>query len=144
MTAEGPGQDDVLGVVNNVDQLLSLLLLELRGPAEQQCLEHLLSEKVLERLLGWGSLTGRYSNVLRLEQLKLYELLLSNAPHLQLLTHEPFLRPLLGLLDFCLGECFPADIEKRLILLLNQLCVCLMQNPTLLDLFFTDEQGPKR
>lgn len=143
--AEGPSQDDVLGVVNNLEQLLQLLVLELRGgPDRQHCLEYLLSEKVLEQLLTWSTITGRYNNVLRLEQLKMYEMLLSNAPQNHLLTHEPFLRPMLTLLTSCLNECFPADIEKRLILLLNQLCVCLMQNPALLDLFFSPQSGPAR
>ncbi|KAF4528378.1 hypothetical protein B566_EDAN016912 [Ephemera danica] len=145
--ADGPSPDDVLGVVNNLEQLMSLLLLELKGPGnseeQQHCLEHLLSENVLERLLMWSRLTSRYNN-LRLEQLKLYEMLLSNAPQRQLLIHEPFLRPLLSLLSSCANEYFPPDTEKRLILLLNQLCVCLMQNPALLDLFFTSENGPGR
>lgn len=33
-------------------------------------------------------------------------------------------------------EIFPTDVEKRLVILLNQLCVVLMQNVHLLDLFF--------
>lgn len=67
--------------------------------------------------------------------MKLYELLVSNSRH-QLLVHEPFVRPLLRLLASCSGECFPHEIEKRLVVLLNQLCVSLMQNVELLDLFF--------
>lgn len=85
----------------------------------------------------------RYANAVRLEQLKLYEMLVSQSRH-QLLVHEPFLKPLLKLLTSCLGECFPDDVEKRLVLLLNQLCVLLMQNIDLLDLFFissTEDKG---
>lgn len=69
-------------------------------------------------------------------------MLISQSRH-QLLVHEPFLRPLLKLLKSCQGEVFPNDVEKRLVLLLNQLCVLLMQNIDLLDLFFyTSNQGP--
>lgn len=84
----------------------------------------------------------RYANAVRLEQLKLYELLVSHSRH-QLLVHEPFLRPLLKILASSQSEIFPPDIEKRLVILLNQLCVVLMQNVHLLDLFFfsSSQQG---
>lgn len=78
----------------------------------------------------------RYSNAVRLEQLKLYEQLVTNSRHQLLLVHESFLRPLLKLLTSSLGAEYPTDVEKRLVILLNQLCVVLMQNVNLLDLFF--------
>lgn len=77
----------------------------------------------------------RFNNTVRLEQLKLYELLVSNAGQ-QFLVHEPFLRPLLKLLTSCSSEVYPVEIEKRLVILLNQLCVSVMCNIQLLDLFF--------
>lgn len=107
------------------------------------CQEYLLSENLLDKLYEWSRTTGRYSNAVRLEQLKLYELLVSHSRH-QVLVHEPFLRPLLKLLASSVGEIFPTDIEKRLVILLNQLCVVLMQNVHLLDLFFcssSQQQG---
>ena len=74
-----PSQDDVLGVVNHVDRMATLLLLELRdfspanqgnrllniAPAQIQthcspCLEYLLSENLLEKLYEWSLHTGRY------------------------------------------------------------------------------------
>lgn len=78
----------------------------------------------------------RYTNAVRLEQLKLYEMLVSQSRH-QLLVHEPFLGPLLKLLTACQDEIFPTggELEKLLVSLLNQLCVLLMQNIDLLDLF---------
>lgn len=142
--------DDVLGVVNHLDHMVTLLLVELHNsnkvalPNGQQpacpCLEYLLSENLLDKLYQWSLTTGRYANAVRLEQLKLFELLVSHSRH-QLLVHEPFLRPLLKLLASCQNEIFPHDVGKRLVLLLNQLCVILMQNVHLLDLFFfTSEQ----
>jgi hypothetical protein len=87
----------------------------------------------------------RYGNAIRLEQLKLYELLVSHSRH-QLLVHEPFIRPLLRLLTSCAGEVFSVKLEERLVVLLNQLCVSLMQNIELLDLFFyaSADQGPAK
>lgn len=73
---------------------------------------------------------------MRLEQLKLYEQLVTHSRHQLLLVHEPFLKPLLKMLASSQGEVFPTDVEKRLVILLNQLCVVLMQNVHLLDLFF--------
>ncbi|XP_055378728.1 FHIP family protein GJ17503 isoform X2 [Condylostylus longicornis] len=139
--------DDVLGVVSHLDYMVTLLLVELhhvhkislptpnQTPPPAPCLEYLLSENLLDKLYEWGITTGGYANAVRLEQLKLYELLLSYSKH-QLLCHEPFLRPLLKMLASSQGEIFPPDVEKRLVILLNQLCVVLMQNVPLLDLFF--------
>ncbi|XP_017047584.1 FHIP family protein GE18198 isoform X3 [Drosophila ficusphila] len=148
-----PSHDDVLGVVSHLDYMVTLLLVELHhcnkvslpaaeasGPPAAPCLEFLLSENLLDKLYEWACTTGRYSNAVRLEQLKLYELLVSHSRH-QLLCHEPFLRPLLKILASSQGEIFPPDLEKRLVILLNQLCVVLMQNVHLLDLFFFSAQS---
>lgn len=141
--------DDVLAVVNHLDHMVTLLLVELHNcnkmtlPNGQQpsapCLEFMLSDNLLDKLFEWSVSTGRYANAVRLEQLKLYELLVSHSRH-QLLVHEPFLRPLLKLLASCQNEIFPQDVGKRLVILLNQLCVVLMQNVHLLDLFFCSTQ----
>lgn len=136
--------------------MVTLLLLELHNcnknsvPTQNQqqsqsapCLEYLLSENLLDKLYEWGTTTGRYSNAVRLEQLKLYEQLVTHSRQQLLLVHESFLRPLLKILLSCQNETFPTDVEKRLVILLNQLCVVLMQNVHLLDLFFcsTTQQG---
>lgn len=149
-----PMQDDVLGIVNHLGQMVAFLLLELRTAGNSpnnengqscSCLDFLLSENLLDKLFAWSMHTGRYGNAIRLEQLKLYELLVSQSRH-QLLVHEPFIRPLLRLLASCAGEVFPVELEKRLVVLLNQLCVSLMQNIELLDLFFyaSADQGPAK
>lgn len=85
----------------------------------------------------------RYTNVVRLELLKFYELLVSQSRHL-LLVHEPFLRPMLKLFTSCRGEVFEKDKEKKLVALLYQLCVLLMQNVDLVDLFIIKEQEKSR
>ncbi|KAL0272983.1 UNVERIFIED_CONTAM: hypothetical protein PYX00_005771 [Menopon gallinae] len=147
-----PIHDDVLGVVNHLGQMVTLLVLELRpnervesSQAPTPCLEHLLSENILERLFNWSIHTGRFINDVKLEQLKLYELFVSHAGQ-QLLVHEPFLRPLLKLLSSCTSEVYPVEVEKHLVLLLNQLCVSVMHNIQLLDLFFSapSKQGPAK
>ncbi|XP_058833602.1 FHIP family protein AAEL005291-like isoform X1 [Topomyia yanbarensis] len=141
----GHPHDDVLGVVTHLEHMATLLLVELHhcnkvslpgAPVPSApCLEHLLSENLLDKLYEWGIKTGRYANAVRLEQLKFYEPLVSHSRH-QLLVHEPFLRPLLKLLASSQNEIYPPDVAKRLVILLNQLCVVLMQNVHLLDLFF--------
>lgn len=66
-----PSQDDVLGVVNHIDQMVTLLSLELRDhnlhnyqqtntATHSPCLEHLLSENLLVKLYSWSVHTGRY------------------------------------------------------------------------------------
>uniref|UniRef100_A0A1B6E9D5 FHF complex subunit HOOK-interacting protein C-terminal domain-containing protein n=1 Tax=Clastoptera arizonana TaxID=38151 RepID=A0A1B6E9D5_9HEMI len=136
-----PKTDDVLGVVNHLDHMVTLLLMELRSSHNTRpCLEFLLSENLLDKLYKWSLYTGRYGNALRLEQLRLYEVLVSHS-RTELLIHEPFHRPLQVLLESCLGECFSVDVEKRLVVLLNQLCVSLVQHNELLHLFFQEEDG---
>lgn len=149
-----------------------------------RCLEQLLSENLLDKLYEWGSNTGRlylfsnlinfsfhrpenkienlyrYLNVVRLEQLKLYSLLVQHFGK-QLICAEPFLRPLLKLLRSFHTDIPTPDVEgiyfcsiayeKKIILhnfcslilftgklvsLLGQVCVVLMQNPHYVDLFF--------
>jgi hypothetical protein len=61
--------DDVLSVVNNLDSMVTLLLVELHHcnkinlPSQAQppapCLEYLLSENLLDKLYEWGTKTGR-------------------------------------------------------------------------------------
>ncbi|PSN55373.1 hypothetical protein C0J52_01825 [Blattella germanica] len=64
-----PIQDDVLGVVNHLDQMVSFLLLELRtagnSPSNENrqscpCLDYLLSENLLDKLFAWSIHTGRF------------------------------------------------------------------------------------
>ncbi|KAK9304464.1 hypothetical protein QLX08_004227 [Tetragonisca angustula] len=139
-------QDDVLGVVNHIDQMITLLVLELRDfnfynnyrqsttATHSPCLEYLLSENLLVKLYDWNKYSGRYNNAVRLEQLKIYELLVLHSG--TLLAHEPVARPLLRLLEDCASDIMPLEVEGKLVVLLNQLCVALMQNMALLDLFF--------
>ncbi|XP_014487788.1 PREDICTED: UPF0518 protein AAEL005291-like isoform X2 [Dinoponera quadriceps] len=140
-----PSQDDVLGVVNHIDQMVTLLMLERdlsshnhyrqgNTATHSPCLEHLLSENLLVKLYDWSLHTGRFNNAVRLEQIKLYELLVSHSG--TLLAHESVTRPLLRLLEECANDIMPLEVEKKLVVLLNQLCVALMQNMALLDLFF--------
>lgn len=135
--------DDVLGVVNHLEQLCTLLVLEARAKevnntrigTPSACLEFLLSENLLDKLYEWAICTGKYENAVRLEQLKLYGHLVSHY-NVQVIAAEPFLRPLLKLLSGFRNELPPSNIEHRLVLLLNQLCVTLMQNIKFIDLFF--------
>ncbi|KAL1110121.1 hypothetical protein AAG570_008198 [Ranatra chinensis] len=132
-------RDDVLGVVYNLDHMVTLLVLELRSTnPNRPCLEHILNENLLDRLYSWSLLNHRYENVLKLEQLKLYEVLVSHS-HTQLLDREPFHRPLLNLLASCSDVCFSVVVEKRLVVLLNQLCVSLVHHNDLLSLFFDNK-----
>ncbi|XP_026735300.1 UPF0518 protein GJ17503 isoform X2 [Trichoplusia ni] len=133
--------DDVLGVVNHLEQLATLLVLEARAReinttnSPAACLEYLLSENLLDKLYEWAICTGKYENAVRLEQLKLFGILISHYST-QVIAAEPFLRPLLKLLSGFRNELPPPNLESQLVTVLNQLCVALMQNINFLDLFF--------
>lgn len=74
--------------------------------------------------------------------MKLFEILISYNG--SLLAHEPVARPLLRLLEACANDILPFDVEKKLIVLLNGLCVALMQNLALLDVFFQPNAAGER
>ncbi|XP_044765322.1 FHIP family protein GH13096 [Coccinella septempunctata] len=146
-----PKHDDVLGVMNHLEQMVTLLLYDIKKMNKLQTpicdssmyLDYLLTENILDKLNNWGSKAGKYSNAVRCEQFKIYEMLLSHSRHV-LLVHEPFLKPLLRLLKSCQSEMFSKEMEKFLVDLLYQLCTLLMQNNELVDLFFFNEQGSGR
>lgn len=133
--------DDVLGVVNHLEQLSTLLVLEAKAreintaTSPASCLEYLLSENLLDKLYEWAVCTGKYENAVRLEELKLFGHLISHYSN-QVIAAEPFLRPLLKLLSGFRNELPPPNLESQLVTVLNQLCVALMQNIKFLDLFF--------
>ncbi|XP_053615503.1 FHIP family protein GJ17503 isoform X2 [Plodia interpunctella] len=133
--------DDVLGVVNHLEQLATLLVLEARAreintlTQQATCLEHLLTENLLDKLYEWAVCTGKYENAVRLEQLKLFGTLVSHYSSL-VIAAEPFIRPLLKLLSGFRNELPPQNLESQLVTVLNQLCVALMQNIKFIDLFF--------
>lgn len=52
--------DDVLGVVNHMDHLVTLLLIETRASYESKpCQDYLLSQNMLETICVWSTQTGR-------------------------------------------------------------------------------------
>lgn len=138
-----PAPDDLSAVRNNTYQLLNLLAEDRpRGDANAgPILEFVVAENLLERLLGWH-LQGDFGEERKVEQLKLYEMLISQARQ-PLLRHRAVLTPLLRLLSLC-AEPTSAPLENSLVLLLNQLCVSVAKEPAILELFFHShtDQGP--
>ncbi|KAJ8252971.1 hypothetical protein GJAV_G00207740 [Gymnothorax javanicus] len=136
--------DDIATVQNHMDQMMCLLAAE--QPVEGEAilgpiLDLVLKENILERLLQWHlrcDLSPHSLGVL----LKLFEVLIGQSRQL-LLQHRGVLQPLLRLLAACgdseLG-CSPA-LEGGLVLLLNQVCVCLAQQPAMLDLLLCPAPG---
>ncbi|XP_062983392.1 FHF complex subunit HOOK-interacting protein 1B [Elgaria multicarinata webbii] len=135
--------DDLSAVRNNTYQMVTLLAEERPRPeaAPGPILEFVVSEGVLERLLGWH-LQRDVPEERKVELLKLFEVLISQA-HQPLLRQPALLRPLLRLLGLCAGPASP-PLESTLVLLLNQLCVSVAREPPLLERFFhrPAEQGP--
>lgn len=140
-----PG-DEASAVQNYVEHMLFLLMEEECGQngAMGPILEFVVMENVLERLFIW-SLRREFTDDMKLEQLKMYEMLIGQARQ-PLLHHKPVLKPLMMLLSSCSGSpsgpSSPA-VETELVLLLNQLCCVLAKDPSVLELFFhtSEDQG---
>ncbi|KAK5865687.1 hypothetical protein PBY51_019936 [Eleginops maclovinus] len=136
-----PG-DEANAVQNYVEHMLFLLMEEDSGQAGAMgpILEFVVMENVMERLFVW-SLRREFTDDMKLEQLKMYEMLVGQAQQ-PLLHHKPILRPLMMLLSSCSGTAAP-QVEAELVLLLNQLCCVLAKDPSILELFFhtSEDQG---
>ncbi|XP_051258067.1 FHF complex subunit HOOK interacting protein 1A-like isoform X2 [Dicentrarchus labrax] len=137
--------DEASAVQNYVEHMLFLLMEEEagQGGAMGPILEFVVLEGVMERLFLW-SLRRQFTEDMKLEQLRMYQMLLSQARQ-PLLHHKPVLRPLMMLLASCAGPGTDSGgvVEAELVLLLNQLCVALVKDPSVLELFFhtSEDQG---
>nr|XP_057931945.1 FHF complex subunit HOOK-interacting protein 1A [Doryrhamphus excisus]XP_057931955.1 FHF complex subunit HOOK-interacting protein 1A [Doryrhamphus excisus]XP_057931966.1 FHF complex subunit HOOK-interacting protein 1A [Doryrhamphus excisus] len=136
-----PG-DEASEVQNYVEHMLFLLMEEERGKsgAMGPILEFVVMENVMERLFVW-SLRREFTDDMKLEQLRMYEMLVGQSRQ-PLLHHKPVLKPLMMLLSACSGTPAPR-VEAQLVLLLHQLCCVLAKDPSILELFFhtSKDQG---
>ncbi|XP_034020870.1 protein FAM160A1-like [Thalassophryne amazonica] len=135
--------DEASAVQNYVEHMLFLLMEEEagQGGAMGPILEFVILESVMERLFLW-SLRRQFTEDMKLEQLRMYQMLISQARQ-PLLHHKPVLRPLMMLLASCTGTDSDGVVEAELVFLLNQLCVVLVKDPSVLELFFhtSEDQG---
>jgi hypothetical protein len=138
--------DDITSVVNHIDQMVTLLVQEnnhfndFQSPIMMSpLLDYLFIESVLDKLFNWSEMSGEWNHIMKLQQLKLYELLVSQVCHNDALFQKPLIRPLLNLLSQFVDKVCPLEVEKRLVVLLNTLCVCLSQKLDLLELFFQSD-----
>lgn len=133
--------DEASAVQNYVEHMLFLLIDEqAKGAAMGPILEFVVSDNIMEKLFLW-SLRREFTDETKLEQLKMYEMLVTQS-HQPLLHHKPILKPLMMLLSSCSGTTTPT-VETALVVLLNQLCSILVKDPSILELFFhtSEDQG---
>ncbi|KAI5607336.1 protein FAM160A1, partial [Silurus asotus] len=135
--------DEASAVQNYVEHMLFLLMEEQSGVsgAMGPILEFVIMENVMERLFVW-SLRQDFTEQSKLEQLKMYEMLIGQAKQ-PLLHHKPILKPLMMLLSSCSGTATGQTVERELVLLLHQLCCIVSSDPSILELFFhsSEDQG---
>uniref|UniRef100_A0A8D2KEJ9 FHF complex subunit HOOK-interacting protein 1B n=1 Tax=Urocitellus parryii TaxID=9999 RepID=A0A8D2KEJ9_UROPR len=147
--AAAGGADDLSAVRNHTYQMLTLLAEDRAVPSAPTCpgplLEFALHEDLLTRVLTWQLQWDELGDGVeerRVEQLKLFEMLVSEARQ-PLLWHGPVREALLTLLDAC-GRPVPSSpaLDEGLVLLLSQLCVCVAREPTLLEFFLQPPPEP--
>ncbi|XP_065592501.1 FHF complex subunit HOOK-interacting protein 1A [Cyrtonyx montezumae] len=133
--------DEASTVQNYVEHMLFLLIEEQAKDASMgPILEFVVSENIMEKLFLW-SLRREFTDETKIEQLKMYEMLVTQS-HQPLLHHKPILKPLMMLLSSCSGTA-TSTVETELVVLLNQLCSIIAKDPSILELFFhtSEDQG---
>ncbi|XP_067897167.1 FHF complex subunit HOOK-interacting protein 1A [Heterodontus francisci] len=133
--------DEASAVQNYVEHMIILLIEERAEDAAMgPILEFVVTENVMEKLFLW-SLRREFTDEMKIEQIKMYEMLVTQC-HQPLLHHKPILKPLMMMLSVCSGTTTPI-VETELVLLLNQLCSILAKDPSILELFFhtSEDQG---
>lgn len=162
-----PSPDDVVAVINLLNQMTALLALELAALSDESdlpslgssnqydsllgsepsslginpCLDILLTENILSHVLAASRMpiSQDQQDQLRLEQLKMYEVLLdqTSARARSLLGHQPFLKPLLEVLnELSQSEKLCNESQDHLVMLLNQLCSRLRDSMEMIEVFF--------
>ncbi|XP_072112158.1 FHF complex subunit HOOK-interacting protein 1A isoform X1 [Mobula birostris] len=133
--------DEASAVQNYVEHMIFLLIEEQAEDAAMgPILEFVVTENVMEKLFLW-SLRREFTDEMKVEQIKMYEMLVTQC-HQPLLHHKPILKPLMMMLSACSGTT-TSFVETELVLLLNQLCSILAKDPSILELFFhtSEDQG---
>ncbi|KAK6173238.1 hypothetical protein SNE40_016726 [Patella caerulea] len=147
---DGVTSDEVETVIHNFGQMITLLVREegvegMPGPI----LHFFLEKDILELFCSWCAKSNEYAVKLKHEQLRMFEMLISQSKQL-LLIHKSVIRPLLKLLSSCtegnLQSSETYDIEHQLVLVLHQACVCISQQLLILESFFctNTDHGPTR
>jgi len=97
-----------------------------------------LKSNIFENIFLWSLSYPEYLFDLKYEQLRYYESLIYQMQaneHTSLLLHTQLNKPLFSLLNHCSTH-NSEQIEKIMISILNQLCVCICKNSNLLEIFF--------
>ncbi|GFO18323.1 fts and hook-interacting protein homolog [Plakobranchus ocellatus] len=141
--------DGVEAVLSNLEQMVTLLAGEdddggLPGPI----LQYLLEKDLLESFCSWCTVNVVSHDRLRLQQLRVFEHIISQSKQL-LLVHRPIIKPLLRLLiDVSDSQDLSnnGELEFKLVLVLHQICICISQQSLILESFFSTDadHGPAR
>ncbi|XP_005107718.1 FTS and Hook-interacting protein isoform X2 [Aplysia californica] len=140
--------DGVEAVLSNLEQMVTLLVSEdddggLPGPI----LHYVMEVELLESFCAWCQLNVPQHERLRLQQLRLFELIISQSRQM-LLIHKPVIKPLLRLLMDVRDspEISNGELEFKLVLVLHQICICISQQSLILESFFSTDadHGPAR
>ena len=148
--------DDIQIVKSNLNQMINLLLDELNNLNSYLSLkptnlddinettnygpiwDFVFKTNIFETIFLWSLSYPEYLFDLKFEQLKYYESLIYQMQaneQTNLLLQTQINKPLFSLLNHCSSHNSEL-IEKLMISVLNQLCVCICKNANLLEIFF--------
>ena len=137
-------ESGVISVRANVNSLTHLLVEELRTQSQLgPLLEFTFEEKIFKRLCVWARQPGIQQEQRIIDQLRMYEMLISESDRC-ILHDKPLLEPMFSLLAHYQTSAENLELDQIVSQLNQSLCLWIGRDPTLLPVFFCcgqEDQG---
>lgn len=136
--------DDVETVIHNIEQMMTLLASEESYDSSPgPILQFVIKENTLEKFGHWCGKIPELQEKLICDQLKMFYQLIAHSEQL-VLIHRSIFHPLTMLLSSCADHLKSKEVEELLAQVLHQICICISQQTSTLETFFSmeEEKGP--
>ncbi|GAB1604479.1 FTS and Hook-interacting protein-like isoform X2 [Argonauta hians] len=137
--------DEVETVMHNFEQMMTLLAGEESYDDDNQqrpgpILVLVIKDNTFEKFSEWCRQIHDLEEKLICEQLKIFYHLIAHSEQL-LLVHKAIVHPLMKLLSSCTEYLKSKEVEELLAQMLHQICLCISQQTSTLETFFSTNGG---
>ncbi|CAI9734644.1 Hypothetical predicted protein [Octopus vulgaris] len=138
--------DEVQTVMHNFEQMMTLLAGEESYDDDHHqgrpgpILVLVIKDNTFEKFSQWCEQIHELEERLICEQLKIFYHLIAHSEQL-LLIHKAIVQPLMKLLSSCTQYLKSKEVEELLAQVLHQICLCISQQTSTLETFFSVDEG---